>query len=61
MNIYQTCYDLVNQYIYGSSIQVGTYQDLVAIVVATAACIFVFALPFFIVKKCLETIFNGIR
>lgn len=56
MNIYQTCFDLVNTYIYGSSVQVGTYEELVCIAVSTLACLFVFALPFVLVYKIIKMI-----
>ena len=55
MNIYQNLFDLINTYIYGNSVVAGSYQELVCILVATCACIFVFALPFlvvyFVIKK----------
>lgn len=54
MNIYQTCYDLVNTYIYGGAVEIGTYSELVCISVATLACLFVFALPFILVWKILK-------
>lgn len=56
MNIYQTCYDLVNTYIYGSTVQVGSYQELVCIAVSTLACLFVFSLPFVLVYKVIKMI-----
>ena len=52
-SIYQTCYDLVQTYIFGS-VQVGSYQELVCIIISAAACIFVFSLPFLIVWRFLK-------
>lgn len=51
--IYQTCYDLVAQYIYGA-VDVGTYQELVCIAVSTCACLFVMALPFVLVWRVIR-------
>lgn len=48
MSIYNTCYDLVAQYVYGG-VDVGTYQELCCIAVATIACLFMFSLPFVVV------------
>lgn len=56
MNIYQTCYDLVNTYIYGGSVIEGSYMELVAIAVSTCACLFVFSLPFIIVWRVIKFI-----
>lgn len=54
MNLYQTCFDLINQYIYGNSVVSGTYQELVCIIASTGAVLFLFALPFLLVKKILN-------
>ena len=54
MNVYQTCYDLVNQFLYGGQIIAGSYMELVAIIVATAATLFVFAIPFIIVYRFIK-------
>ena len=56
MNVYQTCYDLVNTYIYGGQIVEGSYMELVGIFIATCACLFVFALPFIIVWRFIKLI-----
>lgn len=58
MNIYQSCYDLINTYIYGGQIVQGSYMELVAILTATTATLFLFALPFTIVWKLIKTISN---
>lgn len=54
MNIYQSLYDLVNQYIYGNAVEAGTYMELVCIIVATAGCLFVMALPFILVYRIIK-------
>ena len=51
--IYQTCYDLIAQYVYGS-VTVGSYQELVCILVSTCACLFVVALPFVLVWRVIR-------
>ena len=51
MNIYQALYDLLNQYIYGNSVVVGSHQDLVCVLLSTFGVIFVFSLPFILVYK----------
>lgn len=58
-NIYQTIYDLVATYIFGGSVDVGTNQELVTMLLATCACIFVFALPFVVVWKVMKLIIGG--
>lgn len=55
MNVYQSCYDLINEFIYGNTVVSGSYQELVCIAVATVACIAVFALPFVIVWRIVRT------
>lgn len=54
MGIYQPIYDLVNTYIFGGSVAVGTYQELICIAVAVCGCLFVMALPFLIVYKIIK-------
>lgn len=48
-NIYKSCYDLINTWIFGGEVVKNTYLDLVCITLASASCIFVYALPFVIV------------
>lgn len=52
--IYQTCYELVAQYVYGGSAQLESYQDLVCVAVSTLACLFVIALPFILVWRVIK-------
>lgn len=54
MTPYQALYDLVNTYIFGGSVEVGTYTELVCILVATVGSLFVIALPFVIVLKVIN-------
>lgn len=49
MNIYQTCFDLMNQYVYGGTVQPDTFTELVCILFSTAACLFVMSVPFIVV------------
>lgn len=55
MNIYQSLYDLINTYVYGNSIVVGSVADLVATLISTLGCIYLISLPFmlvyFVIKK----------
>lgn len=51
--IYQTCFDLVEQYIFGA-VTAGTYQELVCIAVSVCACLFVMALPFILVWRIIR-------
>lgn len=45
-NFYLEAYDLINKFIYGNTIVDGSYEDMVATFVATAAILFFIALPF---------------
>lgn len=56
MNIYQSIYDLINQYIFGNSIVANSVQDLATTLIALTACIFTFSIPFLIVWKIIKTI-----
>lgn len=60
MNIYQILYDLLVTYVYGGSIVVGSYQELVAILFSTIGCLFVVALPFIIVYMVIRFLTRGI-
>lgn len=54
MNIYSTCYELINTYIYGGTVVTGSYNELVCIAVSTLACLFVFGIPFILCWKILK-------
>lgn len=55
MGIYQQCFDLVKTYIYGG-VELTSDMSLVATLIATIACITVFALPFVVVFKVIDII-----
>lgn len=55
MSIYQSIYNLLEQYIFGT-VTAGTTQALVTELMATGACIFVTALPFIVVLKVISLI-----
>lgn len=59
MPIYQSCYELIEQYIYGT-VEVGSYQELVCIAFSTLACLFVMALPFILVYMIIRFIVSAI-
>lgn len=48
MSIYQSCYDLIQTYIYGG-VELTSDMSLVCTLVSTCACLFCFALPFILV------------
>ena len=54
MNIYQALYDLLNEFVYGSSIVAGSHQDLVATLIATCGVVFLVSLPFLLVYKIIR-------
>lgn len=56
MDLYYTCYDLISYYIYGDNVPAGSFNELVCILVATAANLFLVALPFLLVWKILRMI-----
>ena len=55
MSIYQDCFDLIQQYIYGG-VELTSDMSLVATTLSTTACVFVFALPFLVVWKVIKLI-----
>lgn len=55
MSIYQNCYDLIHTYIYGG-VTMGSEMELVCILLATMACVFLFACPFILVWKIIRMI-----
>lgn len=56
-NVYQTCYDLINTYIYGGTVSANTYNDLVCITLATLSCVLVYSFPFIVVFAFLKAWF----
>lgn len=45
-NWYLDCYQTLNEFIYGGSVVVGTYEDMILCILATMAVLFAVALPF---------------
>ena len=54
MSIYESIYEIFSKYIYDYNVPVGSYQELVCILVSTAACLFVFSIPFIIVFRIIK-------
>lgn len=59
MNIYENCYNLINQYIYGNSIVAGSWEEMTAVVLSTIGVIFLFSIPYIIVYKAICLIMGG--
>lgn len=59
-SIYQSCFNLIHQYIYGAA-ELTSDMNLVCTLLASAACIFCFALPFIVVYKVISFICNAGR
>ena len=56
MNIYQSLYDLLNQYVFNNSVVVGSYQELVLTLVSTLGWVLCVALPFIAVYKFIKDV-----
>ncbi len=56
MGIYQTCYDLLNTYVFGNTVVQGSHADLVCVFLSTIACIAVIAVPFVVVWRAITFI-----
>lgn len=54
MNIYQTLYDIINQYVFNNSIVVNSVQDLATTLISLAGTIFVIAIPFILVWRVIK-------
>lgn len=54
MNIYQTIYDLLNQYVFANGLVVGSVQELAVVLASLVGTLFLVALPFLIVWKVLK-------
>lgn len=55
VSIYQSCFELIHEYIYGG-VTLTSDMNLVCTLVATAACLFCFSLPFVIVYIFIKAI-----
>lgn len=58
INLFQTCYDLLNTYIFGGIVVAGngSYQDLVLIILATLGVLFCVSIPFIVVYKFIKVL-----
>ena len=56
-SIYQSCFDLIHTYIYGSAVLTSD-MNLICTLCATAACLFCFAIPFVVVYKVIGFVCN---
>lgn len=52
-SVYESCFNLIHTYIYGAA-QMTSDMNLVCTLIATAACIFCFAIPFIVVYKVIS-------
>lgn len=59
INIYDTLYTLVNNTIFGGSIAIGSYPDMIATVIATLGVCFIIAVPFMVLWKVIKLIVGG--
>lgn len=64
MNLYQTCYDLIVQYVFNNQgvvdgVLVDQMQHLVVTLFSTTAWLFLVSLPFIVVRKCISVIVGG--
>lgn len=57
-NIYQNLYDMINEFIFGKTIEVGSYQDLVTIILSTIFCLALVYLPFWFIFRLLGKVFK---
>lgn len=55
-NIYQALYDLINTYVFGGSLVVGTYPELITVILSTIGVCYLVLLPFIVVHNFLKYI-----
>lgn len=58
VNIYDAIFNLIQAYLFGGSLLEGSPQELITVLLSSFATIFIFSIPFFVVKKVIELIFN---
>lgn len=58
VNWYQHTYDMLNEWIYGNTAAVGSYEDMILCMVSTAAVLFMVALPFIAVFAAIKRLFS---
>lgn len=56
VNIFQSLYDLLNTYIFGGSVEVNTYADLVLTLISTIGVLFAVSIPFLVVFSAIKFI-----
>lgn len=54
INLYQSCYDLIERFVFGGEIVLNSHADLIATLLSSCACILLVAFPFVIVWKVLK-------
>lgn len=61
MNIYQTLYDLVNQYVFNNEIVANSPQELATTLFCLGATLFLLSMPFIIVFYVMRFLIGFIR
>lgn len=56
MSIYQSLYDLINQYVFNNTLVENSVQDLATTLISLGGCIFLIAIPFIVVIKVLQLV-----
>lgn len=56
LDLYNEIYSLIVNNIFGGSVQVGTYPDLISSLFSAIACMFVLAIPFILVWKVIKMV-----
>lgn len=59
MNIYQSLYTLLETYVFGGNIVVGSNPDLVATLCSVFGTVALISLPFLIVWKIIKVLLGG--
>lgn len=54
--MFQTLYDLIATYIFDGAVEIGSYPDLVCVLVATIGNLALVALPFALVIKIVTSV-----
>lgn len=56
LDLFNEIYNLLVNNIFGGSVQVGTYQDLICSLFSASACLFVLIIPFLVVYKVIKLV-----
>lgn len=54
--MYDSLYDLIQTYVFGGALELGSNQELVCMLIATFGCIFLVAIPFILVWRLIIAI-----